>query len=98
MKMNLLFSSLLFLNWSSYSLPTAASNQEKTSGLEHRENSTGQTSEIIKVASAHFKCDERQYCSQMTSREEAEFFIKNCPDTKMDGDRDGVPCENDSRF
>ena len=22
----------------------------------------------------------------------------NCPDTKMDGDYDGIPCENDSRF
>jgi hypothetical protein len=45
-----------------------------------------------------FKCDGRVYCSQMTSRAEAEFFIKNCPNTKMDGDRDGIPCENDSRF
>lgn len=50
------------------------------------------------LASTHFKCDGRQYCSQMTSRAEAEFFIKNCPNTKMDGDNDGVPCENDSRF
>jgi len=45
-----------------------------------------------------FKCDGRQYCSQMTSREEAEYFIRNCPNTKMDGDHDGIPCENDSRF
>ncbi|MCP5423956.1 MAG: excalibur calcium-binding domain-containing protein [Gammaproteobacteria bacterium] len=45
-----------------------------------------------------FKCDGRQYCSQMRSRAEAEFFIRNCPNTKMDGDRDGIPCENDSRF
>ncbi|MCK0155445.1 excalibur calcium-binding domain-containing protein [Alcanivorax sp. S6407] len=34
----------------------------------------------------------------MTSRAEAEFFTRNCPNTKMDGDRDGIPCENDSRF
>ncbi|WP_043317156.1 excalibur calcium-binding domain-containing protein [Microbulbifer sp. HZ11] len=46
----------------------------------------------------NFKCDGRQHCSQMTSREEAVFFINNCPNTKMDGDHDGVPCENDSRF
>ena len=31
-------------------------------------------------------------------RAEAEYFVKNCPNTKMDGDRDGIPCENDSRF
>ncbi|WP_305404849.1 excalibur calcium-binding domain-containing protein [Photobacterium leiognathi] len=46
----------------------------------------------------NFTCDGRQYCSQMTSRKEAEFFLENCPDTKMDGDLDGIPCENDSRF
>ena len=45
-----------------------------------------------------FRCDGRQHCSQMNSRAEAEFFVRNCPDTKMDGDRDGEPCENDSRF
>lgn len=45
-----------------------------------------------------YSCDGRQHCSQMTSRAEAEFFLKNCPNTKMDGDYDGIPCENDSRF
>ena len=45
-----------------------------------------------------FNCDGRQYCSQMKSRAEAEFFIRNCPNTKMDGDHDGIPCENDSRW
>lgn len=49
-------------------------------------------------SSSNFKCDGRQHCSQMNSLEEAEFFIKNCPNTKMDGDNDGEPCENDSRW
>lgn len=40
-----------------------------------------------------YRCDGRQHCSQMTSCAEATFFLKNCPDVKMDGDRDGVPCE-----
>jgi hypothetical protein len=44
-------------------------------------------------AVASFKCDGRTHCSQMTSCEEAVFFINNCPNTKMDGDRDGIPCE-----
>ena len=34
----------------------------------------------------------------MTSRKEAEYFNDYCPNTKMDGDNDGIPCENDSRF
>tara|TARA_R110001599_G_C12253726_1_gene659853 strand:- start:1945 stop:2217 length:273 start_codon:yes stop_codon:yes gene_type:complete len=50
------------------------------------------------LQSGRFRCDGREYCSKMTSREEAVFFINNCPNTKMDGDRDGIPCENDSRF
>lgn len=52
----------------------------------------------LDLASNHFECDGRQYCGQMNSRAEAVFFINNCPDTKMDGDQDGVPCENDTRF
>jgi hypothetical protein len=48
--------------------------------------------------SNNFRCDGLQYCSQMTSRAEAEFFVKYCPNTKMDGNHDGEPCENDSRW
>jgi hypothetical protein len=40
-----------------------------------------------------FKCDGRQHCSQMKSYAEAKYFIKHCPNTKMDGDNDGIPCE-----
>lgn len=41
----------------------------------------------------NFTCDGRLHCSQMRSCEEATFFMKNCPGTKMDGDHDGIPCE-----
>lgn len=40
-----------------------------------------------------FHCDGREYCSQMTSCEEATFFLENCPGVKMDGEGDGIPCE-----
>jgi len=40
-----------------------------------------------------YRCDGRVYCSQMTSCDEAMFFLKNCPGVKMDGEGDGVPCE-----
>jgi predicted negative regulator of RcsB-dependent stress response len=45
------------------------------------------------INSNQFKCDGRTHCSQMTSCEEAKFYLNNCPDTKMDGNHDGVPCE-----
>jgi hypothetical protein len=47
-----------------------------------------------KPVSAPFKCDGRQYCSQMTSCAEAKKFLQSCPGMKMDGDNDGVPCES----
>lgn len=40
-----------------------------------------------------FSCDGRQHCSQMTSCSEATYFVQNCPNTKMDGNNDGIPCE-----
>lgn len=40
-----------------------------------------------------YRCDGRTHCSQMTSCEEATFFLENCPGIKMDGNNDGVPCE-----
>ena len=42
---------------------------------------------------ASYKCDGRTHCSHMTSCEEATWFLRNCPGTKMDGNNDGVPCE-----
>ena len=45
------------------------------------------------AVSASFKCDGRTHCSQMTSCAEATYFLKNCPGVKMDGNNDGVPCE-----
>ncbi len=39
------------------------------------------------------RCDGRRFCSQMTSCTEAKYFLKNCPNVEMDGNHDGVPCE-----
>lgn len=53
----------------------------------------------LSASDGKYKCDGRKYCSQMTSCEEAIFFLKNCPNTKMDagknekGPGDGIPCE-----
>ena len=44
-------------------------------------------------AAIAFRCDGRTMCSQMTSCAEAKYFLRNCPGTKMDGNHDGVPCE-----
>lgn len=40
-----------------------------------------------------FQCQGKIHCSEMTSYDEAVFYLQNCPGTKMDGDGDGEPCE-----
>jgi len=40
-----------------------------------------------------FQCQGKVWCTEMRSYEEAVFYLRNCPGTKMDGDGDGIPCE-----
>lgn len=42
----------------------------------------------------NYTCQGKEHCSEMISCEEAKFYLRNCPNTKMDGDGDGIPCEN----
>jgi hypothetical protein len=68
--------------------------QEQPSGTsEAAAVNHGRTTSEVPSDRSPFKCDGRTYCSQMTSCEEAKFFLKNCPNTKMDGNNDGIPCE-----
>jgi len=70
--------------------------KQKVNGVAEQilNSSAMETLEKAKLLTqSSFRCDGRQLCSQMDSFEEAMFFLKNCPDTKMDGDHDGIPCE-----
>lgn len=49
---------------------------------------------ILLRTSSSFHCDGRTRCTQMTSCAEATYFINHCPGVKMDGDNDGIPCED----
>ncbi len=40
-----------------------------------------------------FACDARIYCSQMTSCEEARFFLKHCPRMRVDEYGGASACE-----
>jgi hypothetical protein len=46
------------------------------------------------VSRSNFQCEGKTHCSEMSSCQEARFYLANCPNTKMDGDGDGVPCES----
>ena len=52
-----------------------------------------QTSSDEAPMPVNFRCDGRTHCSQMSSCAEATYFLRNCPAVKMDGDGNGVPCE-----
>jgi hypothetical protein len=40
-----------------------------------------------------FHCEGKNKCSQMTSCEEAMFYLQHCPRASLDDDKDGIPCE-----
>jgi hypothetical protein len=53
-----------------------------------------QSEPLLVERSETFRCEGKTRCSQMSSCEEATFYLQHCPGTEMDGDKDGVPCES----
>ncbi len=45
------------------------------------------------AASGGFSCGGKRYCREMTSCEEAKFYLNTCGVGSLDGNKDGVPCE-----
>ncbi|MFC3127218.1 thermonuclease family protein [Pseudoroseomonas globiformis] len=43
---------------------------------------------------AGFSCGTKRYCREMTSCAEARFHLQQCGLSRLDGDRDGIPCES----
>jgi len=43
--------------------------------------------------SQQYHCAGKIHCSEMDSCEEAKYYLRNCPNVKIDGNRDGMPCE-----
>ncbi len=67
-----------------------------TSSIFEEEDFTGIFEEFTGIFEEEdftgYQCEGKQYCSQMTCKE-ARFYLKNCPNVKIDGDFDGIPCE-----
>ena len=89
---NLLFIAILSaIAWYAYGRYNAA---RPTVATEPIKMELAQAAPAQAVASAiAYSCDGREHCSQMRSCAEATYFIQHCPNTKMDGNNDGVPCE-----
>ena len=60
---------------------------------EWRRNARSAPSQPRQVP-AQFNCGSKQYCREMASCEEARFYMYQCGVATMDGDNDGIPCEN----
>lgn len=75
------------------SAPTAAPASPPTSPSPMPAAPARARPAAVAPVSSAFRCDGRTHCSQMTSCDEATFFLRNCPGVQMDGNHDGVPCE-----
>ena len=54
----------------------------------------GQRAPVASQPGGALSCGQKRYCREMSSCEEAVFYLKNCGVGSLDGDRDGVPCES----
>lgn len=96
MKNLLLFAFVAWLAWFGYGKYKAI--QDPTQPLEQPVTAANSplapsVAAAAEAPSAQFSCDGRTHCSQMRSCAEATYFIQHCPNTKMDGNNDGEPCE-----
>lgn len=60
----------------------------------NRSNKTVNDKSQPNTVSAKFSCGSKRYCNQMSSCEEAYFYLKQCGLGRLDGDGEGVPCES----
>jgi hypothetical protein len=69
-------------------IPVSFLLQCKTVELDEPDPKTGSPKDTTT-----YTCAGKTLCSEMTSCGEARYYLDHCPDTRMDGDVDGVPCE-----
>ena len=49
---------------------------------------------IEKETNLSFQCESKTTCRQMQSCAEAKYYLMSCGLTRLDGDKDGTPCES----
>lgn len=50
--------------------------------------------QTVTTSAAGFTCAGKRFCKQMTSCEEAKFYLRTCGIYRLDRDGDGIPCES----
>ncbi|WP_429124992.1 excalibur calcium-binding domain-containing protein [Aeromonas allosaccharophila] len=87
MKHKTLLLSALFCSLSVFAVHAADNGSTKQQSEEKSDNK--------KQSGNGFSCSTvARYCKDMSSCEEAEFALEQCGRSKLDRDKDGIPCEN----
>jgi len=95
-KNNTLISRLVFFSFLaivSYGFYSFYINNKTTPSVKKEQPMIVSLKQKVQNYSEKFSCQGKVYCSQMSSCQEAKFYINNCEGTKMDGNNDGIPCE-----
>lgn len=61
---------------------------------EWRHGGKTEASVVSSTSSTIGGCGAKHTCGEMTHCDEAQFYLKNCGVKRLDGDQDGIPCEN----
>lgn len=74
-----------------WSLPIS----ERQAPWEWRKNrrKNNKTKSTPKLSNAQGCISSKRYCKHMANCHEAMFYLNQCHRTRMDGDKDGIPCE-----
>jgi len=62
-------------------------------GKKGHSQAQGVQPEKQQASSSRFSCGGKRYCREMSSCDEARFYLHHCGLSRLDGDGDGVPCE-----
>ena len=70
----------------------SSSKEDATRAL--RSGGSNRTEDDTPESQGSFTCGDKRTCSQMSSCEEARFYLNQCGLYGLDGDMDGTPCES----
>lgn len=71
----------------------SASHGKKTKDIDAPVPTLYQAPQAVSTAPMNQECRGKRTCKEMSSCEEAKFYLNNCGVTNIDGDGDGIPCE-----
>lgn len=74
--------------------PTLSPSTAPTSSSASAVQETATPQPATPASNSGFTCGSKTKCGEMTSCEEAKFYLNNCGLSRLDGDKDGIPCES----